>query len=365
MSENTPPGDLGSAVASALKSEKTRRQMLLGALGLVGATTLGALSCNFPENDPSPSPPIAPPTALSSPTSLPTLEPTVAPTQQEKDAPFFFQDVPNDAIVGYRVKDVERDFFDTLVRVGKAEKFDIQYLKSLITTIENNKGTIEQRMETLSFNLCRIGTINGSSTALMIDDSGIFIAAGHTMGGLPGKDFAPLEHGMNSITQPGNDKTPTKTYIIYDYVLVEGIDMAIIYAPTGKPRKPTNYIKIGVSEPAMGENLWAWSMIQEDETQPRTYYHGVIDGQYADINEIKEKQPYKNLARVDKMIPAGGFSGGPIVNRKGEIVGIVSGAVPSSAMERKDYTGTRMTKISSLKELADRANNSTHSITKL
>ncbi|MBI2596589.1 hypothetical protein HYW41_00295 [Candidatus Daviesbacteria bacterium] len=84
---------------------------------------------------------------------------------------------PKDAQSTSYLSDTEQDTFGTLQRVENQEPLDPNYLPKLLEQLRVNKGSVETRAKAVVDNIYRTGS---GSTSLMIDEGGIFLAAGHT-----------------------------------------------------------------------------------------------------------------------------------------------------------------------------------------
>ncbi|TSC89491.1 MAG: hypothetical protein G01um10145_648 [Microgenomates group bacterium Gr01-1014_5] len=318
----------------------SRRRFLSGSAGVAAGSLLTLVGCTNPETA------LAPPPTPTQP-SPPTPEPS--PTA-DVDIPSYFFDRP--AAIAH-AKNIEvNDTFAAIERVLNPGLLDPQYLETLIKKLEENIGTTERRMQTLLHNLCKLdtlaGDLGGSATGLMVDESGIFIAAGHSFGNYP-RSFKPVKN-LNLITHIATEKI----YMIREFMVMPEVDIAIVYAPTGKPRKPIDNIQMNTVEPSEGEDLWSWGVVTKPEANPPSYNYGIVHGKMTKKLNVTEELPYREMLHAEDLKSWGGLSGSPMINRRGHIVGVLSGGYPNESKSFNDLKGTRFTKISALKDLVSK-----------
>lgn len=251
--------------------------------------------------------------------------------------------------------DIEHDTFATMEDVENPPALDLDYLKYVISYLENPKGTTESRINEIKENLYRTGS---GSTTLMIDEGGIFIAAGHSYGVLPAGKFEPIDHFfltwmMNPVKQ--------KSYLVTHTVLHPDVDTAIIYAPTGKPFRALP-VQLNFSVVPAGRDLWSFGVTKARTQDREVYAFSTLYGQMSPTALSEAEKAYNDQFRIDNMIPFGGMSGAPIFDREGVIVGTVSGGIESIPGERSPYIGTRAASIRGIRTLIDNLPGSLYTI---
>lgn len=328
----------------------SRRNLLLGLAGAALGVVAGEII------DPKIRPalfhqPPMPTRAPELPTPTPAPEPTSTP---QTDAPGFFPEIPYGA--GH-IKNVEsKDQFADIEKVPNPENLDPAYIKELVVTLEKEKGTIKERMEAIIDNLYKIGGPTGNGTALMIDESGIFLTAAHTMGALP-KQFEPLNRFFISLT---TDPRTEKAFLVRQFMVMENNDVGVVYAPTGKARKPVANLQIDTFALQDNTKLWSYGIFTREKDGVLSYTLGLVSGQVGEVQKEGE-MGYDDLLQIRDMIPYGGLSGAPVVSREGKIVGTISGGLPYGD-EKTPFSGAAVSKIDGMKKLADKGNATLYSI---
>ncbi len=261
--------------------------------------------------------------------------------KQAHDDPPFFPDQPSFAPIK---KDEIKDPLTNIEHVDLegVEKLDPEYVRKVFDELKKDKGSTKDRINAVYTNLYQT---SGGSTALMVDKSGIFICAGHTMGNLP-EHFEPYEgFFIDWFTSPHTQKS----YLIYQFMVVPESDLAIVYAPTSEDKMIVPGLTINTLLPQEGERLWAYG-VYEDRTNDPMFMLRVRNGKKTRL-EATEEDYYKDLFGINGLIPSGGMSGGPVVDRTGAIRGTISGTIPYDAPSSAYYTGATAASIKSSENL--------------
>lgn len=328
----------------------SRRNLLLGlsgaALGIVAGEIID------PKIRPALFPPPMPIPAPELPKPKPIPESTLTP---QTDAPGFFPDIPYGA--GH-IKNIEsKDQFQDIERVPNPETLNPDYIKELVLALEEEKGTTKERVEAVIDNLYHVGGPTGGGTGVMIDESGIFLTAAHTMGALP-QHFEPLNRFFISLaTNPRTEKA----FLIGQFMVMPGSDIGLVYAPTGKPRKVVQNLQIDRSIPQDGTKLWSYGIFTRQHNGVSAYTLGLVSGQVGEVQKGGE-MAYDDLLQVRGMIPYGGLSGAPVVNREGKVVGTISGGLPYGQDQNVPFTGAAVARAEDIKKLVDKGNETIYTI---
>lgn len=256
------------------------------------------------------------------------------------------------------VNDPQHIFIDkpeTIYRFGaftydtasnETDPLDINYLQSLINTLHSEQGDRTTRAQSVARHFTHVGNSSGGmASALQIDESGIYLTAAHVL------------------TDEAGNLNPNKIYAHTPFVDSRAFqansvvatdwdtDIAIFYAPTGKPRKPVENIQLK-DEPAPDETLW---LLGTPGVNRNYTFIGILRGVFDP--SVNFTRPGKNLLPVRGMIPFGGSSGGPVIDREGRVVAVESGTLwegPNPSNERNKYKGASVAGISHLKDLLSR-----------
>lgn len=233
---------------------------------------------------------------------------------------------------------------------SSGQNFDLGYVQELLTNLENASGNAQNRRQAIMDSLFIIvHTTEGKtpSPAFMIDESGYFVSAAHTFGSESG-NFHPLK--TSAFMYHPQYRVH---FLIRNFAIEPENDAAIIYAPTGSPRKKFPNLRLNFGELREGNPLTLVSIRQD---RPEDYPQLELQVGRVANSEPNEFPDYKNLVAVRAMIPTGGQSGAPIKNDQEEIAGILTGGYPVG-QSNAPYQGALVTPLKNIRELTENPNN--------
>jgi len=231
------------------------------------------------------------------------------------------------------------------IRGASLELLNAQYISWLLKELEHEKGDAWTRIEATERSLRRVeghGKPGSIGTALQIDESGIYLTAKHVV-----SDFQRPSEPTPYLTSIVDPRTGESAFAM-DYALHPRADIALVSAPTGKPKKPTTGIQLNFLDIQQSERLVMVSLFPTQNYDSNLITEeGIVDRSIAFFDIKNADATYfaeseASLA-VEGLIPRGGSSGGPIVNNRGVVVGVESGAYPSGARTIQNYKGARIT----------------------
>ncbi len=227
-----------------------------------------------------------------------------------------------------RLNELENGEFN----VSPMEKINQQYITVLFDELQQERGNGQERIEALTSSLRRITTtFVGEATVFEIDESGYYLTAKHV-----------LSDNKNVFTVIKNPYTGESSVVV-DHVMTPNADLAIVYAPTGKPKKPTQHLQVNLENVKDDQELWMIGLFRQNNDLYQYYQHGRIDKSVRLASRMDQDASLRAepdaMVAVKDMIPAGGTSGSPIVNRDGIVVAIESGFYPIPSNSRNDYKG--------------------------
>lgn len=237
-----------------------------------------------------------------------------------------------------QLKDVPSD----ISSYYSAERLNGEYTKQLLQTLEQEQGDAISRFEATKKSLRQVKVNGAIGTALQIDESGIYLTAKHAVSGtrVDSRALDPI-----SIINP---YTGEAAYAV-DVALHPTADIAIVGAPSGKPKKPQSGLQVSFGDVQDSERLVMVSLVPSQNSRAcfQIIEEGVTDTSvvFPDLKDSSGAYLAKSMASlgVKDLIPRGGSSGGPIVNDHGIVIGIESGAYPVEARHFSDYKGARVT----------------------
>lgn len=225
----------------------------------------------------------------------------------------------------------------------ESKPIDTTYLRKIFDVLQREKGTPEARSKAVLDNTDIIALDpNGKGTAIMIDEAGYWLTVAHLVASLESglQDPNPLPPSIYHLSTGVINRV---TSILFDPLH----DIAVVFAPTGKPNKPVANMQLRNSILTSDTKLWQIGANMRQIADSRHFetrkiiLHGQVD--YPSTNRTDW---FTGQIRVKDMIPFGGSSGGPIIDAKGSLVALESGSYsPTNSEDRATYTGSTIVPI--------------------
>lgn len=172
----------------------------------------------------------------------------------------------------------------------------------------------------------------GRGTALMIDQSGLFLTARHV---ITDEKSQPAQAGL--VYHPGLNQTFPVSQMIFS---PDG-DLGLVYAPTGLARGKASGVQIATEEINQGMLLRQYGTMFDKGSVWLAQMEGTALG--SDFKPFP-RYSFKGLRAVYGMVPFGGSSGGPIVSiETGAVMAVESGLIANKGtinMDRNNYIGS-------------------------
>lgn len=215
---------------------------------------------------------------------------------------------------------------------------ELSYVSSVFGVLETQIGNSETRQKAILSNLHRIIGKRGVGSVFQVDDAGIYLTVAHGIIDLETRVFDPAPIIYHTSSGAG--------FRVNTIFCDPEKDIAIIYAPTGQNRKAIADLKINTSQIPQGETLWVLGLRPQRRGSEWITQRGIVRG-------TVERYVNADWIRVRDMRPFGSSSGGPAINREGELVGIEQGSYGEKGVQnlREDYKGGLIVPISSFKNM--------------
>lgn len=243
--------------------------------------------------------------------------------------------------------------------IASPEIIDRNYIPRLLTELVQERGDAESRERAIKENLVQlVPTKDGyklengklpftslsTGTALKIDESGYYLTAAHVVMRIDDKtgEKSLLQKPILLFEGNTGNTSPVQSYIIdTDH------DLAIIYCPTGLPRKPVDNLQLSISDFQEGEQVsqvgFDWQVMPA-ALDSFTEEEGEVD--VADTDHLI----YKDATLVKGVISPKGTSGGPVYTQDNIVKGVISGYYGPEPEEER--LGGRVTKLTPLKSIS-------------
>lgn len=205
----------------------------------------------------------------------------------------------------------------------------------------------EKRISSAFSNTIMIGESRGFvASGILLDSSGVVLTAAHTFLNKdtlqptlePAAMYAPFKASRSNPVAVG--------FKIKSVYLDVSRDLALLYAPTNQPAEPSPYLQLRDAPPSEGEALYILGWYKDNFITLRGEFDSTLSTELT-----------KGLMTMDQVVakgarPIGGMSGGPVVDKDGKVIGILSGGLGKPT--RKDYKGASFTLVSQIKNLVNR-----------
>lgn len=223
-----------------------------------------------------------------------------------------------------------------------SEQLDLKYLDTILTELQKERGTKEQRIQAVKDDLSRV-EVRGGASALMLCDSGYFLSAGHSFGALGDGELKPHTE-LSVVYHPRTGVlTPVKQFIID-----ANFDLAISFAPTGQPKHIIDHLQFRLTDLEDKERVSVLGLYKgkKDLELNMSLLKGNVDKQAS-----MAMKHYQNLVVIQGLIPYGGLSGAPGLDSQGRVVTVESGSFPQDAPSRDKYLGATMSRVVDLRQI--------------
>ena len=240
------------------------------------------------------------------------------------------------------------------------QAFDRNYAKKLLRDYQKpNKENLQTIWRALAENIAYVqlvdvkgpGTI-GEGTALRLCESGYYLTASHLFMEEQEDEFVPAKVRSHVYLPTSGVLAPIRS-IIFDPTC----DLAIFFAPSGKNRSKIEDLRIVASQLVSGQKLWQLGIQVEIHENTVKANLGIPFGTVAQNPRIKNYLGEETYVLVRGMIPYGGSSGGPIIDTRGNIVAVESGAFietnddKTPLNQRGNYTHSIISPLTNLERL--------------
>lgn len=190
-------------------------------------------------------------------------------------------------------------------------------------------------------------------TSLQLDESGIYLTASHI--GVYSTSLALGQYQL-AVQEPSTGELSRVKAVIKH----PRADMALLFAPTGTPRNVTSGLSLSTAPITARQRLWMIGYAPlKDGSLDAVELPGVTK-QGVDVSAVRSHDKWfpkhvwekQSQIAVSGMIPSGGTSGSPIINDKGQVVAVESGAYPT-VQRQKDYKGAVVTPVAYAADFED------------
>ena len=222
-----------------------------------------------------------------------------------------------------------------------APSFDKSYALDVLNSLEQPRTTTpRERLISVYENMATIGLGSFGGNCFQFDESGYFLTVAHV----------PLSLAKEGprINQQVHFPESGDVHKVETVLSNSQFDLAVVFAPTGKKRKPVPGVEIDSRPLSVAEKLW----------MPFWYPGGTKDMMvrilHGEIQSTKDvhNPPYQGHVAVEGMKPYGGCSGAAVVDAYGRVRAVESGAIVAKGEQgnlRSEYAAARVVPIDKLK----------------
>lgn len=238
--------------------------------------------------------------------------------------------------------------------VGSRPPFDSQYLEKLLDELEKPRGrTINERVKAVEEGL--VGISNGLTSqglGVQLDESGYFLTVAHNI-------FLPLaiDATTSTLIQPVPAVWGLRAGLVHP-IKAMGVsyenDLAVVYAPTGLPRRPIPNLQISRLNAEMRSKRWLITMEILGRNQPNQLvissgFTRPKESPFTITGPFPSREVLRDAYLVDGIVSSPGLSGSPLVREDGVIESVLRGrlmqtnqgvtvAIPLSGLRTLEYT---------------------------